>query len=85
MDQPGLHGRHRDKNGQISHKHGNTLVSTLRKVYGQGFAESFAPHTKLSEVLAETGDRSLSQLHLEQLHHDHDAGHLPQKIADAEA
>jgi hypothetical protein len=26
--------RHRDKNGEISRKHGNTLVGTLRKTYG---------------------------------------------------
>jgi hypothetical protein len=83
MEQPGLHGRHRDKNGEISQKHGNTLVATLRKIYGPSFAASFGPHDKLSEVLAETGDRSLSQLHLEQLHRDHDAGHLPQKIQEA--
>jgi hypothetical protein len=35
MKEPGLDGRHRDKNGEISKKHGNTLVSTLRKIYGQ--------------------------------------------------
>src|SRR4051794_4288489 len=29
MEQPGLHGRHRDKNGELSKKHGNTLVSTV--------------------------------------------------------
>jgi hypothetical protein len=26
--------RHRDKNGEISRKHGNTLIRTLRKTYG---------------------------------------------------
>jgi hypothetical protein len=31
MEQPGLHQRHRDENGEISRKHGNTLISTLRK------------------------------------------------------
>jgi hypothetical protein len=31
MEQPGLAGRHRDKNGQIARKHGNALVSTLRQ------------------------------------------------------
>jgi hypothetical protein len=30
--------RHRDKNGEISRKHGNTLIHTLRKTYGLGFA-----------------------------------------------
>jgi hypothetical protein len=84
MEQPGLHGRHRDKNGEISKKHGNTLVSTLRKVYGPGFAAGFGPHTKLSEVLAATGEHSLSELHRDQLHKDHDAGILEGKIAAAE-
>jgi hypothetical protein len=32
--QPGLDGRHRDKDGEISKKHGNTLISTLRETYG---------------------------------------------------
>ena len=34
--QPGLDGRHRDKNGRMSKKHGNTLISTLRQTYGAG-------------------------------------------------
>jgi hypothetical protein len=29
MQQPGLDNRHRDKNGEISRKHGNTLIRTL--------------------------------------------------------
>ena len=81
MDQPGLHGRHRNTDGEISRKHGNTLVSTLRKVYGQGFGEGFPAHTTLSEVRAETGERSLSQFHRDQLHHDHTSGKLEDKIA----
>jgi hypothetical protein len=28
--------RHRNHDGEISHKHGNTLIGTLRKIYGQG-------------------------------------------------
>ena len=50
MQQPGLHGRHRDKNGEISRKHGNTLVSTLRKIYGPSFVPGAQPGEKLSEV-----------------------------------
>jgi hypothetical protein len=38
MQQPGLDNRHRDKNGEISRKHGNTLIRTLRETYGHGFA-----------------------------------------------
>jgi hypothetical protein len=34
MKQPGLHDRHRDKNGEISRKHGSTLIRTLRRTYG---------------------------------------------------
>ena len=81
MDQPGLHGRHRDKDGEISRKHGNAQVRTLRKIYGDGFAEGFDPRAKLSEVLAETHAVSLSKLHYQQLHRDHDDGSLVQKIA----
>ena len=29
MKEPGLDNRHRDKNGQISRKHGDTLIDTL--------------------------------------------------------
>jgi hypothetical protein len=35
MSKPGPDGRHRDKNGVISSKHGDTLVRTLRKIYGK--------------------------------------------------
>jgi hypothetical protein len=38
MSKAGLDNRHRNKDGEISHKHGNTLIRTLRKIYGQGFA-----------------------------------------------
>jgi len=61
MNKPGLDGRHRDKNGEISHKHGNTLVGTLRKIYGKGFAAGYPETTELSEVLlSSTRRRSAS-------------------------
>jgi len=44
----GLNGRHRDKDGEISRKHGNTLVSTLRKIYGPSFAADQSESAKLS-------------------------------------
>jgi hypothetical protein len=78
MDQPGLHGRHRDKNGEIARKHGNTLVSTLRKIYGPSFASGAQPTEKLSEVLVEMDEPSLTKLV-----HDHEHGHLEAKIASA--
>ena len=60
--QPGLDGRHRDANGQISHKHGNTQVGTLRQTYGEGFAQGTRSDAKLSTVLRNTGASSLSDL-----------------------
>jgi hypothetical protein len=76
MLQPGLHGRHRDKNGEISRKHGNTLVGSLRRIYGPGFAKGVEDRATLSEVLATLDESSLSQLV-----HDHEHGHLENKIA----
>lgn len=60
MKQPGLDNRHRDVSGEISRKHGNTTVGTLRQTYGDGFASGIRSDAKLSTVLAKTGARSLS-------------------------
>jgi hypothetical protein len=60
--QPGLDHRHRDKNGEIGRKHGNTLISTLRLTYGANFAPGISGHLKLSEVLHMIDEPSLSQL-----------------------
>ena len=60
--QPGLDGRHRDANGRISEKHGNTRVDTLRGLYGKGFASGVRGDAHLSTVLGRTGARSLSDL-----------------------
>ncbi len=62
MTQPGLDGRHRDKNGEISRKHGNTLVSALRQIYGQNFAPGFSGASKLEDILRVLDEPSLSQL-----------------------
>ena len=62
MSKPGLDGRHRNKDGEISGKHGNTLVRTLRKVYGQGFAAGYPETAKLSEVMFHLNETSLSQI-----------------------
>jgi hypothetical protein len=78
MKEPGLDGRHRDKDGAISKKHGNTLVGTLRKIYGKGFAAGYPDASQLSEVLNQLNDTSLSQLR-----RDHDTGHLGHKIDHA--
>jgi hypothetical protein len=58
MEQPGLDGRHRDKNGRIAKKHGNVLISTLRKTY-PGFAPNEHGAAKLIEVLDRLDERSL--------------------------
>ena len=78
MKEPGLDGRHRDKNGEISKKHGNTLVSTLRKIYGPTFAAGQPGTAKLTDVLADLNETSLSQLV-----HDHKNGKLDHKITKA--
>ena len=79
MAQPGLDQRHRDKNGVISKKHGNTLVRTLRKIYGTTFAAGQPETAKLSDVLQQLNDTSLGQLI-----HDHKNGHLEKRIKGAE-
>jgi hypothetical protein len=78
MKEPGLDGRHRDKDGEISKKHGNTQVGTLRKIYGKGFAAGYPDTAKLSEVFQQLNETSLSQLR-----RDHDTKHLEHKISQA--
>jgi hypothetical protein len=78
MSKPGLDNRHRNHDGEISHKHGNTLIRTLRKMYGQGFAAGYPDTAMLSEVLLQLNETSLSQLR-----RDHETGHLQHKIGQA--
>jgi hypothetical protein len=76
MKEPGLDDRHRDKDGEISRKHGNTLVRSLRNICGSGFASGFSDTDKLSDVLhKEPAHSSLTQLRK-----DHVAGTLEGKI-----
>jgi hypothetical protein len=78
MKEPGLDHRHRDKNGEIGKKHGNTLVGTLRKIYGSTFAAGQPDTFKLSDVLEHLNETSLSQLV-----HDQRNGKLEKKIRQA--
>ena len=39
MPESALLSRHRNKNGEISKKHGNTLIGTLRRSYGPELRE----------------------------------------------
>jgi hypothetical protein len=74
------HHRHRDKNGQISHRHGSVHLGTLRRIYGRGFAASLSPDTTLYELLGLIGPNSLSEMHLKMLQQDYDDGLLARKI-----
>jgi len=56
-----LDGRHRDADGRISEKHGNTKVATLRATYGDDFLSDWRSDAHLGTVREETG-KSLSQL-----------------------
>jgi hypothetical protein len=76
MSKPNLDGRHRNKDGEISSKRGNTLVGTLRKIYGRGFDAGYPETATLSEVLLQLNETSLSQLR-----RDHETEHLEHKIA----
>ena len=78
MSKAGLDSRHRNKDGEISSKHGSTLLGTLRKVYGPNFAAGYPGTEKLSDVLLALNETSLSQLR-----RDHETGHLGHKIANA--
>jgi hypothetical protein len=71
-----INARHRDKNGEISRKHGNTLIRTLRITYGPGFAPGCADNAKLSDCLAKLDEPSLTRVV-----HDHDGGQLEHIIA----
>ena len=68
-----IDARHLDKNGEISRKHGNTLIRTLRKIYGEHFAQGCADTAKLSDVLQKLDDPSLRRLI-----RDHETGKLEQ-------
>ena len=62
MKQPGLDGRHRDKDGHIRRKNSNTLVGTLRKEFGDGFAKGYRSDATLGTVLKKEGKETLDQL-----------------------
>jgi hypothetical protein len=73
-----IEDRHRDRNGEISRTHGNTLVGTLRKIYGATFAAGEPDSAKLQDVLAELHETSLTRLV-----EDHAAGNLDGKVRQA--
>jgi predicted RNase H-like HicB family nuclease len=58
----GPDGRHKDENGEIHRKSGNTSVRTLRKEYGEDFAQGYRSDTKLGDLLEREKASSLSEL-----------------------
>jgi hypothetical protein len=62
MTESSLIGRHCNKDGEISRKHGNTLIRTSRKTYGVTFAKNCSDTEKLSDVLHKIDEPSLSSL-----------------------
>lgn len=58
----GLDGRMRDQDGEIRKKRSDTLVGTLRKEYGEGFAREYRSDAQLGTVLKREGVGSLDQL-----------------------
>ena len=74
---------HRDRNGEISHKHGSVHVGTLRKIYGQAFAAGHGPDATLYELLELKGPYTLSEMHLKMLQRDYGDGLLERKIKKA--
>jgi hypothetical protein len=57
----GLDGRHRDEDGQIREKNGNTRIDTLRQTYGEDFGEGMRGDAHLRTLLERTGSSSLSE------------------------
>lgn len=57
--QPGLDGRHRDNDGEIHRKRGDTLIGTIRKEH-PGFAPGTRSDSRLDTYLDKTGYDSLS-------------------------
>ena len=58
----GLDGRMRDEDGEIRRKRSDTLVRTLRREYGENFAQGYRSDAKLGTVLEREGVESLDQL-----------------------
>jgi hypothetical protein len=57
----GLDNRHRDANGEISRKHGNAQIRSLRRIYGPDFAPGRRADMTLRSLLEQTAQPSLRQ------------------------
>lgn len=58
----GLDDRCRDSDGEIRQKRGDTLLRTLRDIYGDDFAEGYRSDMKLENLLKSERVTSLSEL-----------------------
>jgi hypothetical protein len=56
-----LDDRHRDDDGRVSQKHGNTEVGTLGQTYGDDFAKGYRTDAHLSTVLKDACVDSLGR------------------------
>ena len=64
---------YRDRDGELSRKHGNTFIGTLRSHYGSDFAAGCSESDKLTDVLDQ-----LDEVSVDKLAHDYEAGKLAQ-------
>ena len=62
LDKACFDRHHRNKNGRIARKYGNTYIRTLRSRYGEEFAPGERAERKLIDVLHQLDDQSLSRL-----------------------
>jgi hypothetical protein len=62
VEQHALDNPHRNKDGKISVKLGDTTIWTLRKTYGEKFAPDEDENAKLGDVLERLDEPSLSKL-----------------------
>ncbi|MFZ0745788.1 MAG: hypothetical protein WAM85_15370 [Terracidiphilus sp.] len=58
----GLDDRTRDDDGEIRQKRGDTLVRTLRQIYGSDFAPGVRSDMRLDTLRERVGEESLSQM-----------------------
>jgi hypothetical protein len=58
--QPGLNGRQRNNDGTTRAKRGDTEIGTLRKTYGEDFAEGYRSDMHLDTLLKREGVDSLN-------------------------
>lgn len=57
----GLDGRQRDHDGEIRRKRNDTKVETLRREYGDSFAQGFRSDATLRTVLKREGAKTLDE------------------------